>query len=41
MEQLDRLPYEAPMILDTFDALEVMGHAEGSIVLGNGSQVAG
>jgi hypothetical protein len=38
MEQLGRLPYEAPMILDTFDALEVMGNAEGTAV-GNGSLV--
>jgi hypothetical protein len=36
LEQLDRLPYEAPMVLDTFDAHEVMGSAEGSI--GNGSR---
>jgi hypothetical protein len=35
LEQLDRLPYEAPMVLDTFDAHEVMGSADGSI--GNGS----
>jgi len=40
MEQLNRTPYEAPMILDTFDALEVMGSAEGGTVIGNGSQVA-
>jgi hypothetical protein len=41
MEQLNRTPYEAPMILDTFDALEVMGSAEGLIVIGQGSQAAG
>jgi hypothetical protein len=39
MEQLDRLPYEAPMVIDTFDVQEVMGSAEGSAV-GNGSQPA-
>jgi hypothetical protein len=38
LEQIDRTPYEAPMILDTFDALEVMGIADG-LVVGNGSQV--
>ncbi len=38
LEQLDRLPYETPMVLDTFDAHEVMDIAEGSIVIGNGSQ---
>jgi|GEM_PF-3979911 hypothetical protein len=37
LEQIDRLPYEAPMILDTFDAHEVMDSAEGFAV-GNGSQ---
>jgi hypothetical protein len=36
LEQFDRLPYEAPMVLDTFDAQEVMGSAEGTV--GNGSQ---
>jgi hypothetical protein len=30
MEQLNPTPYDAPMILDTFDALEVMGIAEGT-----------
>jgi hypothetical protein len=38
LEQLDRLPYEAPMVLETFDAREVMDNAEGSIAIGNGSQ---
>jgi hypothetical protein len=38
LEQLDRLPYEAPMVLDTFDAHEVMGSADGLIVIGNGSR---
>jgi hypothetical protein len=38
LEQLDRLPYEPPMVLDTFDAHEVMGSAEGLLVIGNGSQ---
>jgi hypothetical protein len=38
MEQLDRLPYEAPMVLDSFDAFEVMGSAEGQSV-GCGSTV--
>ena len=42
MEQSGRLPYEAPAILETFSALEVMGAAEGFEVytIGNGSQVA-
>jgi hypothetical protein len=39
LEQLDRLPYEAPMVLDTFDAQEVMGSAEG-LIIGNGSRPA-
>ena len=30
--------YDAPEVLDTFDAREVMGSAEGSVV-GNGSRV--
>jgi hypothetical protein len=37
MEQLDRLPYETPMVLDTFDTREVMDDAEGSVTYGNGS----
>jgi hypothetical protein len=39
LEQLDRLPYEAPMVLDTFDAHEVMGSADG-LIIGNGSNTA-
>ena len=39
MEQLDRLPYEAPKVLDTFDMREVMDDAEGS-TFGNGSRTA-
>ncbi|HEY5341874.1 MAG TPA: hypothetical protein VIK27_12665 [Candidatus Aquilonibacter sp.] len=37
MEQSDRLPYESPLVLETFDASEVMGSAEGNVP-GNGSQ---
>ena len=39
LEHVDRLPYEAPLVLDTFDAHEVMGSAEG--IIGCGSQVPG
>jgi hypothetical protein len=38
LEQFERLPYEAPMVLETFDAQEVMGSAEG-VIVGNGSRV--
>jgi hypothetical protein len=38
VEPTVRLPYEAPLIVDTFDALEVMGAAEGA-QCGTGSQV--
>jgi hypothetical protein len=38
METSERQSYEAPMILDTFDAGEVMGAAEGRA--GNGSCVS-
>ena len=38
LEQLDRLPYEAPMVLETFDVREVMDNAEGSVTYGNGSR---
>jgi hypothetical protein len=36
------IAYEAPAVLETFDALEVMGAAEGFEVysIGNGSQVS-
>jgi hypothetical protein len=34
---MERFPYETPEIVDTFEALEVMGAAEGQ-VCGNGSQ---
>jgi hypothetical protein len=37
LEQIDRLPYEEPMVLDTFDAQEVMGSAEG-FIYGSGSR---
>ena len=37
LEQMERFPYETPEIVDTFEALEVMGAAEGQ-VCGNGSQ---
>lgn len=42
MDYLTAGAYEAPAIVDTFSALEVMGSAEGFEVyaVGNGSQVA-
>ena len=39
MEKNERLPYEKPEIVDTFEALEVLGAAEG-FTCGNGSQVS-
>lgn len=30
MEKNERLPYEKPEIIDTFEALEVLGAAEGT-----------
>jgi hypothetical protein len=40
MDTRDRQPYEAPIILDTFDASDIMGMAEGSVKVGNGSCVS-
>lgn len=42
LEHMHANAYEAPAVLETFDALEVMGAAEGFEVylIGNGSAVA-
>jgi hypothetical protein len=37
LEQVDRLAYEKPEIIETFEAAEVLGAAEGSV--GTGSRV--
>jgi hypothetical protein len=39
MEHMQRFTYESPEIIDTFEAAEVMGAAEGQ-TCGNGSQVS-
>jgi hypothetical protein len=38
LEQVDRIPYETPEIVETFEAAEVLGAAEGSV--GTGSRVS-
>ena len=35
----DHVIYQVPDVIDSFDALDVMGAAEGITVVGNGSQL--